>query len=400
MAQYLGSTPLFSLPGATTVLTYETDASTTEQATYHDTDLTIKRANPITLSNTGEAEVYLETDTQYRFVIKDADDSTLHTIDNISPIVEPGALRSNLDVGTSSIVSTSAGDITITPTAGTNLVLDGLYWPDADGATDFIIATDGSANLSWIPNAARWSLDTTPQLGGDLDTNSFNIKIDSAHGLHDDSDNEQLTFTTTTGAVNYLDVTNEATGSGPTMAAAGADTDIDFNINPKGLGNVVISGLEYPKNDGSNGHLMITDGTGNVTFQQYVGDSAPRTNLQVASGTNPVAAVDLEYAALMPAAVAKIESGVLVQAYNVSSIEHIEYGPQYQYTLVHFDVPMNSSNYVVLCSEPTFASGNSWYLTYFTTADYINMRRRDLSPVDSYKINDASIIVYGLQDLN
>ena len=34
--------------------------------------------------------------------------------------------------------------------------------------------------------------DTSPQLGGDLDTNSFNIKIDDAHGLFDENNNEQL----------------------------------------------------------------------------------------------------------------------------------------------------------------------------------------------------------------
>ena len=50
--------------------------------------------------------------------------------------------------------------------------------------------------------------DTSPQLGGNLDTNSFNIAFDDAHGITDENANEQLFFSTTASAVNYLNVTN------------------------------------------------------------------------------------------------------------------------------------------------------------------------------------------------
>ena len=36
--------------------------------------------------------------------------------------------------------------------------------------------------------------DTSPQLGGDLDCNSYDILFDDNTGIRDDSDNEQLTF--------------------------------------------------------------------------------------------------------------------------------------------------------------------------------------------------------------
>ena len=42
--------------------------------------------------------------------------------------------------------------------------------------------------------------DTTPQLGGDLDTNSFNIAFDDAHGINDENGNEQIIFQTTASA--------------------------------------------------------------------------------------------------------------------------------------------------------------------------------------------------------
>ena len=39
--------------------------------------------------------------------------------------------------------------------------------------------------------------DTTPQLGGNLDTNSQNILIDDAHFIADENGNEQIIFKTT-----------------------------------------------------------------------------------------------------------------------------------------------------------------------------------------------------------
>jgi len=79
--------------------------------------------------------------------------------------------------------------------------------------------------------------DTTPQLGGDLDTNSHNIKIDDAHFIADENGNEQVIFQTTGSAVNELEITNAATGNGPILGASG-ETNVDLNITPKGIGRV------------------------------------------------------------------------------------------------------------------------------------------------------------------
>jgi|TARA_B100001094_G_C18137527_1_gene775964 hypothetical protein len=82
--------------------------------------------------------------------------------------------------------------------------------------------------------------DTTPQLGGNLDTNSHNIIIDDDHHITDENNNEQLTFQTTASAVNNAQLTNAATGNAPEIAAIGGDTNVDLNVNPKGLGRVVL----------------------------------------------------------------------------------------------------------------------------------------------------------------
>ena len=82
--------------------------------------------------------------------------------------------------------------------------------------------------------------DTSPQLGGDLDTNSFNIAFDDAHGINDENGNEQIIFQTTSSAVNQFDITNAATGNAPSISATGGDSNIDIALIPKGTGETKI----------------------------------------------------------------------------------------------------------------------------------------------------------------
>ena len=86
------------------------------------------------------------------------------------------------------------------------------------------------------------SEDTSPQLGGDLDTNSFNIAFDDAHGINDENGNEQIIFQTTSSAVNQFDITNAATGNAPSISATGGDTNISLNLVAKGTGSVQSDG--------------------------------------------------------------------------------------------------------------------------------------------------------------
>ena len=88
--------------------------------------------------------------------------------------------------------------------------------------------------------------DTTPQLGGNLDTNSFMVDFDDAHGIRDENANEQLIFETTSSAVNHVDVTNAATGNGPQIGAVGDDTNISLKLRPKATGNIEVMGATNP----------------------------------------------------------------------------------------------------------------------------------------------------------
>ena len=92
-------------------------------------------------------------------------------------------------------------------------------------------ADDGTnPNIIEIQTGGDVVDDTSPQLGGNLDTNDFNIAFDDAHGIIDENGNEQLIFQTTGSAVNQFDMTNAATGNAPSISATGGDTNIDVEF--------------------------------------------------------------------------------------------------------------------------------------------------------------------------
>ena len=89
-------------------------------------------------------------------------------------------------------------------------------------------------------------VDTSPQLGGNLDTNSFMIDFDDAHGIRDENGAEQLIFETTSSAVNHIDITNAATGSGAQIGAVGDDSNLNLRLRPKGTGVIEAMGADNP----------------------------------------------------------------------------------------------------------------------------------------------------------
>jgi hypothetical protein len=129
---------------------------------------------------------------------------------------------------------------------------DELLLSDADAGVFKRVTVDNL--ISSAGGLTALVADTSPQLGGNLDTNSQNILIDDAHFIGDENGNEQIIFQTTGSAVNQIDITNAATGSGPSIAATGDDTNINLTLTPKGSGKVIIDG------NGSSGGVSIDDG--------------------------------------------------------------------------------------------------------------------------------------------
>ena len=138
---------------------------------------------------------------------------------------------------------------------------------DKSDAIVFAAADDGTnPNIVTISTGIKSVVeDTSPQLGGNLDTNSQNILIDDAHFIGDENGNEQIIFQTTSSAVNQIDVTNAATGNAPSIAATGGDTNIDFQLSPKGIGRVTL-GAGKIEQLAEKATIAATAATGTVNY--------------------------------------------------------------------------------------------------------------------------------------
>ena len=64
-------------------------------------------------------------------------------------------LGGDLDVNGNSIVTASNANLSITPNGSGDLILDGLKWPQADGTANYLLKTNGSAQLSWVQQTGK-----------------------------------------------------------------------------------------------------------------------------------------------------------------------------------------------------------------------------------------------------
>jgi hypothetical protein len=115
----------------------------------------------------------------------------------------------------------------------------GVTWGTTDKGTKMVYS-DGTNVVDTA--FTEVSSDYTPTLSGILDTNGNDIVVDNGGAIEDDSNNEYIKFVKTASAVNEISITNQATGSAPSIAATGDDTNIDFNLTPKGIGRVTLNG--------------------------------------------------------------------------------------------------------------------------------------------------------------
>jgi len=154
-----------------------------------------------------------------------------------------GTITGNIDVvipdsveKTYIIENATSGAFTVTVKTSSG---SGVTWAATDKGTKMVYS-----NGTDVVDTAFTDLssDITPQLSGILDTNGNDIVVDDAGAIEDDSNNPYIRFQKTASAVNYFDVTNQATGSAPEVAAVGSDTNIDFNLTPKGIGRITLNG--------------------------------------------------------------------------------------------------------------------------------------------------------------
>src|SRR5210317_35853 len=134
-------------------------------------------------------------------------------------------------------------------------------------------ATDKGSKLLYVngtdvadSNIGKVSNDISPSLSAVLDTNGNDIVVDDAGAIEDDSNNPYIRFQKTASAVNFLDVTNQVTGSAPEVAAVGTDTNIDLNLTPKGIGRTTFNGQGKIQSVAEKVTTEATAATGTVNY--------------------------------------------------------------------------------------------------------------------------------------
>jgi hypothetical protein len=130
--------------------------------------------------------------------------------------------------------------------------------------------------------------DTSPQLGGDLDVNGFDIVSTSdanidivpngtgdvtlqADTVQVGDSNADATITTN-GTGNLTLNTNSGTDSGTITIVDAANGNI--TITPNGSGNIVLDGLTFPNADGSADTFLKTNGSGTLSFAEVSGGTS------------------------------------------------------------------------------------------------------------------------------
>ena len=170
----------------------------------------------------------------------------------------------NLTFNGNAITSTDTnGNLTLTPNGTGNLVLDSLNWPQADGTADYVLGTDGSAQLSWVQRLANVVEDTTPQLGGNLDGQAYNITTTGTvtYGTLNDG---TTALTSTVAELNYVDgVTSNIQTQ---LDAKGTLSNVVEDTTPQLGGNLDVNGQDIVST--SNGDIDLDpNGTGVVVFK-------------------------------------------------------------------------------------------------------------------------------------
>jgi hypothetical protein len=280
------------------------------------------------------SDVILETKVSDKdFLIKGNDGGSTITALTLD-MSAAGKATFNSDVVVGGDLTVSGDDIVMaTNTAGNLLIADGTNFNSvAVGSLseistvandDVFLAVDtsggglkkiarsaivsGLATSGAISNVVE---DTSPQLGGNLDTNSQNILIDDAHFIGDENGNEQIIFQTTSSAVNQFDVTNAATGSAPKLSSTGGDSNIDLEVEAKGTGHVTVRGntnsgaIQFNCESNSHGQILKAQPhSAAVTNVMLLPDGADSTLVSL------VATQTLTNKTLTTPVIAEIDSG-------------------------------------------------------------------------------------------
>ena len=166
-------------------------------------------------------------------------------------------LGGNLDLNGNDIVTTSNATLDLAPNGTGTVVVRGntnsgaiVFNCESNSHGQKVYGQPHSAtvtNTLMLPAGADSTL--VSLVSADTLTNKTltAAKIVDGGFLADANGNELVVFQTTGSAVNQLEITNNASGSDPILAATGGDTNIGITLTPKGTGVITIAAgnLDY-----------------------------------------------------------------------------------------------------------------------------------------------------------
>lgn len=187
-------------------------------------------------------------------------------VDDLTP-----QLGGDLDVNAHSIVSTTNGNIALTPNGTGKVVLSGLSYPTADGTSGDVITTDGAGNLTF----------STPAGGGGQST--FNYIIGSGGDYA--TLNAYFAASPTSGDRLFLN-------GGHTLTASLTITTNNITI--------VGSGLQDSRIDLATNNVSLTFSGTNVTLKDFGIDGGTGTTAKLALSGNYPTVDNVEYSCAQP----------------------------------------------------------------------------------------------------
>ena len=213
---------------------------------------------------------------------------------NVTTIGTLGTLNvDNININNNVISSTDTnGNISLTPNGTGKISLDGIYWVTADGTNGQVLKTDGFGNLSWVnqtalptfgianTNAVKidnatvaagdYALFTTSGLKGhsvaELKTDLSLVKADVGLGNVENTPISTWAGSsniTTVGTLTTLQVDNINVNAN---TISSTNTNGNVVIEPHGTGNIVLDGISWVTSDGSAGQVLVTDGSGTLSW--------------------------------------------------------------------------------------------------------------------------------------